>query len=131
MSVENEFNTKNGARHDRLLGMDQPISRRDFLNSTLLAAGGALASGATPLRLLAEEDWTGYGGIGDYRKSNGNTYDIVETGHRIRNGDFESLPPNVIDTGEIYDCAIVGGGISGLAGALFFIRLAGNGRNAW
>ncbi len=128
MSVENEFNTKNGARHDRLLGMDQPISRRDFLNSTLLAAGGALASGATPLRLLAEEDWTGYGGIGDYRKSNGNTYDIVETGHRIRNGDFESLPPNVIDTGEIYDCAIVGGGISGLAGALFFIRLAGNGR---
>jgi spermidine dehydrogenase len=128
VSVENEFNTKNGEQSDRLLGMDQSISRRDFLNSTLLAAGGALASGANPLQLLAEQDWTGYGGIGDYGKSNGNTYDIVETGHRIRNGDFESLPENVIDTGEIYDCVIVGGGISGLAGALFFTRQAGNRR---
>jgi spermidine dehydrogenase len=128
MSRKDQSNAKARDGNDRLLGMDHPISRRDFLNSTLLAAGGALASGATPLQLLAEEDWTGYGGIGDYQNSNGNTYDIVGAGHRIRNGDFETLPANVIDTGEIYDCTIVGGGISGLAAALFFMRQAGAGR---
>jgi phytoene dehydrogenase-like protein len=34
----------------------------------------------------------------------------------------------VIDTGEIYDCVIVGGGISGLAAALIFQRKAGEGK---
>jgi len=60
--------------NDKALGMDQPISRRDFLNSTLLASGGLLMTSATPLQLLGEQDdWTGYGGVGDYSKSNGNT----------------------------------------------------------
>src|SRR5205823_8133054 len=104
---------------DRALGLGQPISRRDFLNSTLLASGGLLMAGATPAQLLSQEDWTGYGGVGDYSSSNGNTYPIVQSGHAIRNGDFESLPANVTDTGESYDCVIVGGGISGLAAGLF------------
>jgi spermidine dehydrogenase len=111
---------------DRALGLGQPISRRDFLNSTLLASGGLLISGASPAQLLSQEDWTGYGGVGDYSGSNGNTYSIVQSGHAIRNGDFESLPANVIETGEIYDCVIVGGGISGLAAALFLTRQSGN-----
>ena len=33
----------------------------------------------------------------------------------------------MIETGETYDCVIVGGGISGLAAALQFQRLAGTG----
>jgi spermidine dehydrogenase len=110
--------------NDRLLGMDQAISRRDFLNSTLLAAGGALVAGATPMQLLSQEDWTGFGGVGDYSSSNGNTYGIMEAGHRIRNGEFETLPAGVVDTGETYDCIVVGGGISGLAAALLFTRQA-------
>lgn len=114
---------------DRALGMQQPISRRDFLNSTLLASGGLLMRGVCPMQLLAEADWTGYGGIGDYSNSNGNTRAVLDAGHRIRDGEFETMPSNVIDTGEIYDCAIVGGGISGLAAALFFLRRAGKGRN--
>ena len=32
------------------------------------------------------------------------------------------LPADTIDTGETYDCVVVGGGISGLAAALFFLR---------
>jgi spermidine dehydrogenase len=111
------------------LGMDERISRRDFLNSTLLASGSLLMSAVTPLQLLGQEDdWTGYGGVGDYSKSNGNTFEIVAEGHRIRANEFERLPDNVINTGETFDCVVVGGGISGLAAALFFLRKAGKNR---
>jgi spermidine dehydrogenase len=111
-------------KHDKSLGLNQPICRRDFLNSTLLAAGGALLSPLTPQQLLAnaaaEEDWTGYGGVGDYAKSNGNTLEVMTAGHQIRAGVFNnSLPPDTIDTGEIFDCVVVGGGVSGLSAALF------------
>jgi len=103
--------------------MNQPMSRRDFLNSTLLASGSLLMTSATPLQLLAEEDdWTGYGGVGDYSKSNGNTLEVLAAGHRIRDGEFDQLPGNIVDTGELFDCVVIGGGISGLATALLFLR---------
>jgi spermidine dehydrogenase len=116
-------------REDKILGMDEQISRRDFLNATLLASGGLLMGSANPVELLSEDDWTGYGGVGDYRLSNGNTYEILQAGHRIRDGEFEKLPASAIDTGEIYDCVIVGGGISGIAAALFFGRQSRKNRN--
>jgi spermidine dehydrogenase len=119
----------NSRREDKSLGMDQPISRRDFLNSALLASGGLLMTSATPLQLLGEEDtWTGYGGVGDYSKSNGNTLEVLAAGHRIRDGEFDRLPANIVETGETLDCVIVGGGISGLAAALFFLRKGGKNR---
>ena len=75
------------AKHDDALGLNQPICRRDFLNSTLLAAGGALLGSLTPKQLLAQqEDWTGYAGVGDYARSNGNTFDVMTAGHQIRSG---------------------------------------------
>jgi len=98
-------NSKDRERHNQSLGMDQPICRRDFLNATLLAAGGALLGPLTPKQLLAEEDWTGYGGIGDYANSNGNTFEVMAAGHRIRSGDFDSLPADIIDTGETFATA--------------------------
>lgn len=117
------------SKHDRALGLDQAISRRDFLNSTLLASGALLMSSATPLQLMAEQDdWTSYGGVGDYARSNGNTLEVLTAGHRIRDGEFEIFPKNLIETDEMYDCVIVGGGISGLAAALFFQRQAGKGK---
>jgi spermidine dehydrogenase len=109
--------------------MDFSITRRDFLGSTLLGAGAALLNGLTPAELLAakaDDDWTGYGGIGDYRNSNGNTREVLDAGHKMRDGAYRSDP---IDTGETYDCVIVGGGISGIAAALFFQRLAGSGKS--
>ena len=39
-------------RHDRALGIHQPICRRDFLNSTLLATGGVLLGPLTPQQLI-------------------------------------------------------------------------------
>ncbi|MGA2100803.1 MAG: NAD(P)-binding protein [Candidatus Sulfotelmatobacter sp.] len=125
-------------RTDKALGLDANITRRDFLNSSLLASGGLLLNPVSPAQLLAQakessagstnEDWTGYGGVGDYANSNGNTAAVLEAGHQIRDGVFESLPADVIDTGEIYDCVVVGGGISGLAAALMFQRKAGDGK---
>ncbi|MGH9446987.1 MAG: NAD(P)-binding protein, partial [Terriglobia bacterium] len=107
-------------RSDAALGMDQRICRRDFLNSTLLASGGLLLGSVSPSQLLARDEWTGYGGVGDYADSNGNTFDVMTSGHQIRNHVFPSLPADTVDTGEVFDCVIVGGGISGLAAALFF-----------
>ena len=113
-------------RHDRTLGIHQPICRRDFLNSSLLAAGGVLLGSLTPQQLLAaSDDWTGYGGIGDYANSNGNTREVMNAGHQIRDGILESLPPDTADTGEVFDCVVVGGGVSGLSAAVFFQTYAG------
>jgi spermidine dehydrogenase len=116
-------------------GMNRDITRRDFLNGALAGSGAVLLSSASPVKLLARaaatspaDDWTGYGGVGDYANSNGNTTAVFEAGHQIRDGLFDSLPANGIDTGETYDCVVVGGGISGLAGALIFQRKAGEGK---
>jgi len=108
--------------------MEARITRRDFLGSTLLASGSMLLAGATPRQLLAGNDeFTGYGGIGDYSSSNGNTWNVLEAGHAIRDGRYDALPKDMVETGENYDCVVIGGGISGLAAALFFQRSAGPG----
>src|SRR5271167_2853689 len=110
---------------DTRLGMNDAVTRRDFLGSALLASGALLLESITPAELLASnDDFTGYGGVGEYSTSNGNTLPVIEAGHTIRDGVYDPLPKDVIDTGESYDCVIVGGGISGLAAALFFQRQA-------
>jgi spermidine dehydrogenase len=115
---------------DTALGMNAPITRRDFLGSTLLASGAVLLGGGSPAEMLAAQDeFTGYGGVGEYAKSNGNTLDILRAGHTIRDRTYEPLPKDIVDTRETYDCVIVGGGISGLAAALFFQRQAGSGKS--
>ena len=66
------------------LGMQEPIDRRDFLNSMMLASGGALVGALSPRQILASDDWTGYAGVGDYARSNGNTYEVISAGHQIK-----------------------------------------------
>lgn len=118
---------------DRVLGMDSAITRRDFLETTLLASGAALLNTASPAQLLAAKsqtesaasDWNGFGGIGEYANSNGNTWEVLTAGHKLRGDNLEKSLASATDTSEIFDCVIVGGGISGLAAALFFMRQAG------
>jgi spermidine dehydrogenase len=109
---------------DERLGMNEPISRRDFVNGTLVAGAGMLLGGRLPAPSDADE-WTGYGGVGDYARSNGNTYDVMSAAHRMRDGKFEKSIASAVDTGETYDLAVVGGGISGLAAAVFFQKRKG------
>jgi spermidine dehydrogenase len=113
---------------DNALGMTAHISRRDFLNSSLIASGALLTS-RTPADLWAQamaqgDEWTGFGGVGDYAKSNGNTLQVMMDGHQIRDRVFDDVRTGTVDTGETYDCVVVGGGISGLGAALTFGRRA-------
>lgn len=100
------------------------ITRRDFLNGTLLASGAALLSAACPFQLMAAEDWNGETGVGDYAGANGNTHQVMADGHVIRDHGFDGAKAAIEETGESYDCVVVGGGISGLAAALFYQRAA-------
>jgi spermidine dehydrogenase len=126
MKSEFEVSTSRGNdRYDKTLGMNQQICRRDFLDSTLLASGSLLLESLTPEQLLGRDDWTGYGGVGDYADSNGNTLEVMRAGHQLRDHVFDSPPEGTIDTGELLDCVIVGGGISGLAAALFLTKQGG------
>jgi len=43
----------------------------------------------------------------------------MTAGHQIRDRKLDSLPSVAIDTSEVFDCVVVGGGLSGLAAALF------------
>ena len=70
----------------------EKITRRDFLNGTLLASGAALVSAACPFQLMAAEDWNGPAGIGDYAEANGNTHQVMADGHTIRDHIFERTP---------------------------------------
>ena len=109
----------------------QKITRRDFLNGTLLASGAALVSAACPFQLMAAEDWNGAPGIGDYAGANGNTHQVMADGHAIRDHAFDRATAAIQDTGEIYDCVVVGGGISGLSAALFYQRATARRNPAW
>ena len=112
---------------DAALGMHAEITRRDFLGSTLLASGALLLDSVAPQQLLAQQadDFTGYGGVGEYSNSNGNTLPVLQAGHKIRDAVYERLPKDVVETGETYACVVVGGGISGIAAALFHQRQPG------
>ena len=107
-------------------GFGPDITRKDFLNSALLGLGAALLRAPGPSevlrRLTAEaappaDAWTGYGGVGDYGRANGNTRAVVDAAHRLRDGAYVRLPASTVDTEERYDVIIVGGGISGLTAA--------------
>jgi spermidine dehydrogenase len=123
---------------DRDLGLDTRITRKDFLNTTLLGLGGALLHAPAPAAFLRDvlappvaaagqtpDDWTGFGGTGDYARSNGNTKPVMDAAHRLRDGTYRPLPSNAVDTGEVYDVIVVGGGISGLAAAWTVAKATG------
>jgi spermidine dehydrogenase len=101
--------------------MHESISRRDFLDGTLRAGAGLILGRRIQAPSISPAAaWDGYGGIGDYARAHGNMYDVMMTAHRMRDGDFERAMSSATDTGEMYDLVCVGGGISGLAAAVFF-----------
>src|SRR5215831_4512785 len=121
---------RNNQPGDQSLGLNDRICRRDFLNASLLGSGSLLLKSWASVQNVAQEesDWDGPGGVGDYRNANGNTQDVIAAAHKIRDGVFDRLPSETIDTDETHDLVVVGGGISGLSAALFFRDRADAGR---
>jgi spermidine dehydrogenase len=112
--------------HDRELGMHRDITRRNFVNGvgaavtgSLLAPGLLTALDGTYLAPQAQEYYpparTGM------RGSHAGSFEVA---HALRDG---STWTDVADTGEHYDLVVVGGGLSGLSAAYFFLTSAGPG----
>jgi len=107
---------------DKDLGLTSSITRRDFLNGVAVTIGAALA----PPHVLAALEASG----GDYyppaltglRGSHPGSFEVA---HTVRDGTFWQDAGKVNDTGENYDLVVVGGGISGLAAAYYFRKIAG------
>jgi len=120
---------------DKALGLNEPISRRDFLDGALVGSAGLLVAGACPFPLGAQSAgeissaWTGYTGEGDYKASAGNTDQVIQSAHAVRDGKYDKTPAEITETGEVYDCVVVGGGFAGLSAGLFFHQRARSNRN--
>src|SRR5262249_43682787 len=114
---------------DRRLGMHQPITRRDFLNGVSLGVVGAAL--APELLRAAQQEFAPERAADYYpptrmgmRGSHPGSFEVAHQLRDRRQFDFASAA----DTGETYDLVVVGGGMSGLAAAYFFLRDVG--RNA-
>ncbi len=112
-----------GSTDDQRLGLDQPISRRDFLDGAALAIGAAALGGCSePAAPTATASVTHPPRrLGD-RGHHAGSSDVA---HALRDGTFWKSVGSVHDTGESYDLVVVGGGISGLAAAVEYARTAG------
>jgi len=120
------------SKDDRSI-LSSDISRRDFVNGTLIGFGAALLSSAAPVYAkrkkpigVFNDPWTGYGGVGDYAVSNGNVASVRDAAHLIREGSTETLLEDADDIDEEYDMVIIGGGFSGIGAAYQFHKKFGN-----
>ena len=116
---------------DRELGMHRAIDRRDFVNGTAVALGASLLP-KWSWALALDAQAAGQGAADDpypprrtgMRGSHAGSFEVA---HQMRDGRPVDLAA-AVHTGESYDLVVVGGGLSGLAAAYYF--LAGVGRSA-
>ncbi|MBL8137003.1 MAG: NAD(P)-binding protein, partial [Acidobacteria bacterium] len=117
-------------RRDHDLGMDRPITRRDFINGVAVGlGGGSLLAGCGPGEPPVPPD-SGLEKVAGYYPPSltglrGDHVGSFEQAHRMREGAFPL--DGAIDRRETYDLVVVGGGISGLAAAHYYRQKAGAG----
>jgi spermidine dehydrogenase len=106
------------------------ITRRDFVNGVLVGAGSGMIhdSAARSAPVAGPDTFTGYGGVGDYAKANGNTWPVIQAAHRIRDGAYDSSAVRDAEASGRFDLVVVGGGIAGLSAAHSFRKAAGRNR---
>jgi spermidine dehydrogenase len=113
--------------YDRYLGMDRPITRRDFVNGAAMAIGATMLPGSA----FASSDTPEPQNVAGYDPPvetglRGSHLGSFETAHSLRDGTFWEDARKPTETSETYDLVVVGAGISGLAAAYFFRERAGN-----
>jgi spermidine dehydrogenase len=109
---------------DRDLGMGRDITRRDFVNGVAAAVGGSLIA---PGWASAKVGALNTPGSAEYyppartgmRGSHAGSFEFA---HALRDGNTWSDAAN---TNEHFDLVVVGGGLSGLSAAYFFLTSAG------
>jgi len=109
------------SKSDIELGMQQKISRRDFLNGASVAIGAALLPTSPPLRAKAEQVSAPYypPSLTGMRGSHAGSFEIA---HGLRGGrQWEATA-----RGENHDLIVVGAGISGLSAAHYYRKAAGD-----
>jgi len=88
---------------DKALGLNESISRRDFLDGMLVTSAAVAVGAAGPFAMGAQSPqgfpaaWAGYSGEGDYKDSAGNTEAMVGNAHSVRDGVFDEEPTNCVD----------------------------------
>lgn len=104
---------------DHELGLDRPISRRDFLDGVAIGLGGAMT---LPGLLERAQDGSYYPpALTGLRGAHVGAYEAF---HALRDGKLGAGLPKPVSSGERYDLVIVGAGISGLAAAHYYRKAA-------
>ena len=110
----------------RNLGMDRRIARRDFLNGVAVGIAGAYSAwhtrsaSAQPAQRSAAADYPpAIAGLRGHYPAAIQHFDVIER------GTFAEYPSIDVNTGEVYDLVVVGGGLSGLSAAYFWQRALG------
>ncbi len=113
----------------RSLGLNAPITRRDFIGATLVGSGAILLGAPPPAPAQGlTTAWNGYAGIGDYARSNGNIASVINAAHGVRDGIYEAGIDSAPVVDDLYDLIIIGGGFAGLIAAYEFRKTHPNGR---
>jgi spermidine dehydrogenase len=111
--------------HDRNLGMHRAIGRRDFVNGAAVAVGSALLPKWNWALTLDEQAAAQDADYPPRRTGmRGSHAGSFEVSHQLRDGRPLDLT-SATHTGESYDLVIVGGGLSGLAAAYYFLTNVG------
>ncbi len=104
--------------------MNRDISRRDFINGVAMAAGAV----ALPMTALPTGPEYSIGAQNPYPPARlglrGSHPGSFEAGHSLRDSKSVDLS-GTQSTGEIYDLIVVGGGLSGLGAAHYFLKNVG------
>jgi spermidine dehydrogenase len=121
-----------GEQRDRELGMQQKITRRDFLDGMALALG---CVAACPFVMAGNEgvhprpDFNPVEGLPAYPPAltglRGDQDKVYEFAHRLRDGKAWQSFATPEEEKIRYDLIVVGAGISGLAAAYFYRKLHG------
>jgi spermidine dehydrogenase len=116
--------------NERALGMDRPISRRDFVNGVSAAAAGALLLPKWALAMEDGQDFAPEQAAGYYPPAmtgmRGDHPGSFEVAHALRDRRSVDLT-SATHTGETFDLVVVGAGMSGLAAAYYLLRNVGRG----